>query len=74
MVRLAMTGARSLDTDIAVQRCATANAAAWQSVSQFALITRSDEARASLLYRMCYHFPVCFSSPDQSSPIERSQK
>jgi hypothetical protein len=38
LVRLAMKGARSPDTDIAVQRCAAANAAAYQSVSQFALL------------------------------------
>jgi hypothetical protein len=31
-------GARSPDTNIAVQRCAAANTAAWQSVSQFALL------------------------------------
>jgi hypothetical protein len=31
-------GARSLDANIAVQRSAAANTAAWQSVSQFALL------------------------------------
>jgi hypothetical protein len=57
-------GWRSLDMNIALQRGATANvnsnAAAWQSVSQFVLVGPSGAARASLLYRMWYHFlPVC---------------
>jgi hypothetical protein len=38
LVRLAMKGTRSPDINIAVQRCAAANTAAWQSVSQFALL------------------------------------
>ena len=67
LVRLAMSAARCLGTNIAMQRhnsrCRS-NTALWQSVSQFASTGRSGTARASLSNRMCYHFLVC-ALPDQ---------
>ena len=63
-------GQRSPDTNIAVQRDATANADRTLQLGNpshnFGLIRRSRAARASLSQWMCYHFlPVCSPSPDQ---------